>query len=109
MADLDFILATPARGVLDFRDREPLGHRGQAHLAHGVRTKIECITTGFLVDCKHFRVNHSGRSVGGPTNVQTSLEDFAAMIVSGEIAVAALKEDADIIHRLRETQLNRYS
>lgn len=38
-----------------------------------------------------------------------SLEDFAAMIVSGEIAVAALKEDADTIQRLRETRLNRYS
>ena len=42
-------------------------------------------------------------------NRRLSLEDFAAMIVSGEIAVAAIKEDADIIHRLRETQLNRYS
>ena len=42
-------------------------------------------------------------------NRRLSLEDFAAMIVSGEIAVAALKEDADTIHRLRESRLNRYS
>jgi AmiR/NasT family two-component response regulator len=42
-------------------------------------------------------------------NRRLSLEDFAAMIVSGEIAVAALKEDFDVIHRLRKTRLNRYS
>lgn len=41
-------------------------------------------------------------------NRRLSLEDFAAMIVSGEIAVAALKEDVDTVHRLRETRLNRY-
>lgn len=42
-------------------------------------------------------------------NRRLSLEDFAAMIVSGEIAIAALSEDADIIHRLKETRVNRCS
>jgi AmiR/NasT family two-component response regulator len=41
-------------------------------------------------------------------NRRLSLEDLAAMIVSGEIAVAALKEEIDSVHRLRETRLNGY-
>jgi len=41
-------------------------------------------------------------------NRRLSLEDLAAMLVSGEIAVAALKQDFDAIHHLRETRLNRY-
>ncbi|MGP9766470.1 ANTAR domain-containing response regulator [Halomonas sp. AOP13-D3-9] len=41
-------------------------------------------------------------------NRRLSLEDCSAMIVSGEVAVAALKEDVDTVHRLRENRLNRY-
>lgn len=72
--------------------------------------QVVCIAAIKLIEDMRISVNDAFALLRSASmNRRLSLEDFAAMIVSGEIAVAALKEDADTLHRLRETRLNRYS